>query len=188
MTTEISLLSNMLMDNILPFTMWRVLQKDSIENSKEIHDMILDNPASYVENILANNKPIETQRILENIESRITRTQLIIHQDFDLAVACNGAINRLKEILSYSDDNLIVEYVNAPKYRIVVNGKTEQECDDRLKKCLNTLQERIGSDKNKIMFKVGNKMVAKERELCIKYLDRVACGSLVGRRPSGEAT
>lgn len=187
LTTEISLLYNMLMDNILPFTMWRVLQKDSIENSKEIHDMILDNPASYVETIIADN-PIETKKILENIESRITRTQLIIHQNFELAVACNEAVNVLKNILSYTDDRLTVEYVNAPKYRIVVNGKTEQECDDKLRKCLNTLQERVGSDRNKIMFKIEKKVIVKERELCIKYLDRVACGSLVVRRTSGEAT
>lgn len=180
LTREISLLSNILMDNILPLTMWRVLQKDNIENSKEIHDMILDNPSSYVESIVTN-KPIETKKILENIESRITRTQLIIHQEFELAITSNRAINVLKEILNYSDDNLTVEYVNAPKYRIVVNGKLEQECDDKLKKCLNVLQERVGSDRNKIIFKIGNKFVAKERELCIKYLDRVACSSLEWR-------
>jgi translation initiation factor 2 alpha subunit (eIF-2alpha) len=169
LTREISLLSNILMDNILPLTMWKVLQKDTIENSKEIYDMILDNPSSYMENIVTD-KPMEA-KILENIESRITRTQMTIHQEFDLIIACNGAIDVLKNILNYSDDNLIIEYVNAPKYRIVVNGKTEQECDITLQKCIHVLKERT-LNSHKIMFKIGNKTVVKERELIIKYLTK----------------
>jgi translation initiation factor 2 subunit 1 len=171
-THEISLLSDLLMDSILPTTMWRVLQKDDIDNSKEIYTSILDNPAAYIEDIITAH-PNVAQRALDNIESRITRTYMTVHQEFNLNAICTNAINVLKEILTYPNDEVKLEYVNAPKYRIIVEGKTEDECDLKLERCIDHLNNTI-SERTGIIFNIGNKTVAKEKEIFIRNLPRDA--------------
>ena len=175
-TSEISLLSNLLMEKVLPATMWKLVQKCDINNSKEIYNTILDDPASYMEDITSN-YPDLAKKTLDNVESRITRSRMIIHQEIKLFVTCQNAINVLKEILSSSSEdiaqNIKIEYVNAPKYRIVVEGKTNNECDEKLNNCLESIKKKINGN-NSITLNMGSKTTVKENEITFKNLAKHA--------------
>lgn len=167
-THEISMLTDLFMDSILPKTMWKVLQKEDIDNSKEIYTSILDDPAKYIKEIMIDNPEME-KKTLDNIESRIVKTHMSIHQEFYLNITCNNAVNVLKKILNYQNDDAKIEYVNAPKYRIIVEGKTDDECDTKLKACINYLKT-AASEWTGVMFSIGSRIVAREKEIFIKHL------------------
>lgn len=187
LTTEIATLSGVSIDAVLPMTMWKVFQKDDLDNSKDIFYSILDNPKSYLQwlesdivvSVSATDQREKIQcccikdgkNIIQNIESRITRTSTTVHQEFEFLVLCNNAIDTIKEILNYKTDNGVIEYVNAPKYRIVVEDKTEKLCKDRIQECIDIIKSRIGD--KKINFSVGNYKIVKQCDVLYKFLEKV---------------
>lgn len=164
LTNEIATLSNTTLDVVLPVTMWKYVQKSDLNNTKELYTAILDNPQSYVKNIP------ELSKAIENIESRITRTSMTVHQEFEFVVLCNNAVDVIKEILDHKDNDSTVEYVSAPRYRIVVEGNSEKECDDKIKKCITLLKSRIVD--RKIIFEITTRKIIKEREVSLKFLQQ----------------
>jgi translation initiation factor 2 alpha subunit (eIF-2alpha) len=166
LTNEIKDLCDLPMRDVLEMTMWKTLEKDDLDNSKDIYHSILENPMSYLTHIPEKNR----KKIAENIESRITRTSMAVHQEFDFIVLCNDAVNTIKEILDFYDNDFVIEYVSAPKYRIVVEGRKTKECDEKIQKCIDILKTKINN--RKIIFEIGNKKIVKECEMTLKFLQQ----------------
>jgi len=169
LTSEIAFLGGALMNDVLPYTMWMIAKKDAIENSKDAYNVILSNPMKYIEELP---DTFDKNVIFENIEGRINRTNMTIHQEFELIVTCDNAITILKNILNYNDDGVEIEYVNAPKYRVVAVGKDEYECNNIAERCIRIIHDRVNAIGERVIFKLGWNFTAKEREMTIKYLPR----------------
>lgn len=168
-TEEFSRHANLIMKNVLSLTMWKHVKKNDIANSDRKFRAILENPKNFLEEV-TKIYPNETEKYIENVSTRITSTNLVIEQFFELKVYCENAISEIKDILNYNhDDTIVIEYINAPKYKIVITGKDNFECDQKLQDFLNYINEKI-ADKN-IVFNLGEKQT-KDRDLSIKYLPK----------------
>jgi translation initiation factor 2 alpha subunit (eIF-2alpha) len=167
LTSEFSSMCNIMMKSILPLTMWRVMSKENLETSQEKYKSILENPDNFFE---GSKKlfPSESNNFLDNMTSRISSTTMTIHQDFNLIVYCDNAIDKLRDILYYIDENIRIEYVNSPQYKIIVEGKNNEECDLLLNKCLCAINNKIKNEN--IKFNLGEKKIVREREISIKHL------------------
>src|SRR3989344_5118505 len=175
LTKELSQFTNIMINDILPVTMWRVLSKDDLDDSRDKFYTIMEDLKSYVEPIM-HTHPDQVNQFLQNAQSRIINTRMTIHQEFDICVICCKAVEILKNILYYDndrDDSIKIEYVNAPKYRIIVKGTAENECDIKLQKVLDLLKCRINENDtsgNGIKFNLGDKKTIREKEIIVKRL------------------
>ena len=90
LTSEFSKLSNLMMKEILPLTMWRLMNKENLESSQETFKSILEKPKDFVEEA-RKIFPNESDDFLDNMMSRISSTTMIIHQDIELIAYCPNA-------------------------------------------------------------------------------------------------
>lgn len=169
LTSEFASMSNLMMKSILPLTMWRLMDKENLETSQQKYKSILEKPDDFIEGARGL-FPSESNDFLDNMTSRISSTTMTIHQDFDLIIYCNNAVNELKNVLDYSSENLRIEYINSPQYKIIVEGKSDDGCNQLLNDCLEVIKERI-ENKN-MKFQLGKKEIVKEREITIKCLPK----------------
>jgi translation initiation factor 2 alpha subunit (eIF-2alpha) len=168
LTNEISTMSNLPMDLLMPVTFWRHIKKSDLDESKKIfHDILLDGGEEYL-SYIPNEYQIDKLAISKSIRSRTTISYMTIHHEFEMIFLCENAVDVIRETLLYNDYMVSVEYVNAPKYRIVVQGKTKEECDERIEECFKTLKKKI--ENKKIIFKIGNQKIIKESEISFKFL------------------
>ncbi|ATZ80727.1 eukaryotic translation initiation factor eIF-2 alpha [Bodo saltans virus] len=168
MMHEFIVLSSLNSGLIYPQTLWKFLQKDNIDNSRELFLSIMDEPGIILDEI-KNEHPNEVTNYLIDLEPRIIKTSMFINQEFKLALTCSNAVDALKEILRINNPDFKIEYINAPKYRIIAEGKTQQECYEKIEKCLEEIKKNMDRFQNKVIFCLGEKKIIKEREISIKY-------------------
>jgi translation initiation factor 2 alpha subunit (eIF-2alpha) len=71
--------------------------------------------------------------------------------------------------LEINDPDFEIKYIVAPTYRIFAEGKTQEECDYKIKKCFDYIFENMKKFGNKVSLSIGEKKNVKEREITIKY-------------------
>lgn len=128
LSKEFSDLTGIDLDSLLPLTMWNILKKDELNSSQKKLKSILQKPSEFVNNA-KKIFPSESGDYLDSLAARISSTTVIIHQNFDLIVYCNDAINEIKKILNFPDvdQNIKIEYINSPTYRFIVECKFDDE-------------------------------------------------------------
>ena len=128
LTEEFAELTGISLDSLLPLTMWDIMKKDELHNSQKKLKSILQKPDNFINNAKIV-YPSESGDYLDSLASRISSTTVIIHQNFDLIVYCNDAINEIKKILDFPDmdSNIKIQYINSPTYRFIVECKFDDE-------------------------------------------------------------
>ena len=63
----------------------------------------------------------------------------------------------------------LIEYINSPKYRIVVEDDSHEVCLARIKTCFNKLKNKINNDPN-IILNEGEPKVFKDKEVSLKFI------------------
>lgn len=128
---EFSEVTGIELDKLLPLTMWEIMKKDELNNSHKKLKFILQKPDMFVSNA-KKIFPSESGDYLDSLASRITSTTVVIHQNFDLIVYCDDAINEIKKILNFPeiDPNIKIEYINSPTYRFIVECKFDDEMNE----------------------------------------------------------
>jgi translation initiation factor 2 subunit 1 len=144
LTEEFSKISKLAVTDLLPLTMWNFMKKDDIENSQKKFRAILQKPDEFIEKA-KEIYPSESSDFLDNLASRISSTTLTIHQQFDLIVYCENAIDEIKKILDFPElkKNIKIEYVNSPTYRFVVECKFEDDRNDLIDKYIEIHKQKI---------------------------------------------
>lgn len=146
-------------------------------NAKELYYNILKNPEILISELRKFEDSIYNQQcddFFENLKSRITYTKMSIEQYFELLIYDTDAINKLKDILTYeSDPNTKVECVSSPKYKIISEGYTINECNSNINKCFELLK--IKTEKYKAIIKLQEKNdeagIIKQQDIYIKSLN-----------------
>lgn len=144
LTEEFSKISKITLNDLLPLTMWQLINKDDIENSQQKFKAILERPVQFIDHAKTT-YPSESNEFLDNMCSRISSTTMTINQNFNLIAYCDNAINELKNILHFEnlDKTIKIEYVNAPTYRFVVECKFDDERNDLINKYIDIHQKKI---------------------------------------------
>jgi translation initiation factor 2 subunit 1 len=165
---EFTYLTKIPLPTVLENTTWKIFDEKRLVNSKEIYLSILRNPSVFTGGI-EKNYPDETKTFLENLSERITTTNMVVHQNFDLMICDEDSVSKLKEVLTYDEEkNTQVKYVSSPKYQIVVTGSDEGDIDQKIEKCLNHMKSKMKS--YTCIFNIGEKLVIKQKEFILKPL------------------
>jgi translation initiation factor 2 alpha subunit (eIF-2alpha) len=159
LTEEFSKISKLAVTDLLPYTMWNFIKKDDIENSQKKFKAILQKPDEFIEKA-KEIYPSESNDFLDNLSSRISSTTLTIHQQFDLIVYCENAIQEIKNILDFSEleSNVKIEYINSPKYRLIVECKFDDDRNDIIDKYIEIHKNKVNNKelKQSELVKLGN--------------------------------
>jgi translation initiation factor 2 subunit 1 len=131
LTEEFSELTGIPHGDVLQLTMYQIMKKDELDNSHKKLKSILQRPKSFIDNV-KRVYPSESEEYLDSLSSRITSTTRVICQNFNLTVYSDDAINEIKKLLSFPDidQNVKIEYVNSPTYRIIVECKLDDETNE----------------------------------------------------------
>ena len=148
-------------------------------NAKELYYDILKNPEILILGLRKFEGDIYNQQcddFFENLKSRITYTKMSIEQYFELLIYDTDAINKLKDILAYepdADTNTKVECVSSPRYKIISEGYTINECNSNINKCFELLKTK--TEKYKAIIKLQEKNdeagIIKQQDIYIKSLN-----------------
>lgn len=193
LTEEFSKISKIMMSELLPHTMWKLISKNELENSQRKFTKLLEKPHEFISHT-KEIYPSESNDFLDNFVSRITCTTCIIHQLFSLKVYCENAIEVLKQILIIDDidENIKIECIKPPIYRFVIKCEIDDEQYDLINKYIEEHEENIKNEtvKQCDFIKIGNeinieplnkfihllqdkiKMKNKNKEICFELLNK----------------
>jgi len=156
LTEEFSRLSQIPVNSILPLTMWKYITKNDIENSQKKFKSLLEKPGDFVTH--AKDKyPDEADLFVNSLSSRITSTKMVFHKYIELTFYCDNPLDEIKQVLNFDNyDNIKIEYVNAPVYRIIAECSIDisDPRSDIIYKCMMENKER----ENNYLVKVTNKI------------------------------
>jgi translation initiation factor 2 subunit 1 len=173
LTEEFSKISKLAVTDLLPLTMWNFMKKDEIENSQKKFKAILQKPDEFIEKA-KEIYPSESNDFLDNLTSRISSTTLTIHQQFDLIVYCENAIQEIKNILDFPEleSHIKIEYINSPTYRLVVECKFEDDRNDLIDKYIEIHKQKIHNKERQHcdLVKLGNDLFVDDINKYIELL------------------
>lgn len=145
-TNDIILMTGLTKEEILSKTMHQVVNKDMVtsakNDTKDIYFSILENPFSYMQKLI-DDYPDDMPKLVDEIEKRIIKSTMIYCQEIDITVLCKNGVNVLKDILNITCNDYKIEYVNAPKYKLIAEGADETECYSKIKKGLDVIKKNI---------------------------------------------
>jgi translation initiation factor 2 alpha subunit (eIF-2alpha) len=131
---------------------------------------LLENPQKifeFNEEVLA--EVIESY--LANIKSRINVSNIIMAKEIKLIIIENDAVYRLKEILDSNNfnDNVKIEYVSSPKYKIIVDATDENNANDVINSVIEKIKEKASKYYYKITIPTEN-VIVKQKNYALKSL------------------
>lgn len=109
-------------------------------------------PEKFVEH-LVQIYPDQSMLFVENMKSRITFTKMTVEQPFELLIYDTDAINKLRDILTYNKDNINVECVSSPIYKIISTNYSLEECNKDITECFKSLEQKTKKYKATINLK-----------------------------------
>jgi translation initiation factor 2 subunit 1 len=173
LTEEFSELTGIGLEELLPLTMWEIMKKDDLHSSHKKLKSILQKPDNFVNNA-KKIFPSQSGDYLDSLSSRISSTTVIIHQNFDLIVYSNDAINEIKKLLNFPgmDSNVKIEYINSPTYRFIVECKFDDERNELIDNYVESHKQNI-KDKNNSHndhAKLGSDVCIEEINRCVNIL------------------
>jgi translation initiation factor 2 alpha subunit (eIF-2alpha) len=173
LTEEFSKVSKLSVTDLLPLTMWNFMKKDEIENSQKKFKAILQKPDGFVEKA-KEIYPSESSDFLDSLSSRISSTILTIHQQFELIVYCENAIQEIKNILDFPEleSHIKIEYINSPIYRLVVECKFDDERNDLIDKYIEIHKIKVNNNErsHSDLIKLGNDIFVDDID---KYIELI---------------
>jgi len=154
-------------ETVCKLTMWKFFKNNHLETAKNIYNDIIKNPIMFMfhTNGLHHDQFME---FVENMRTRIDTKDVIIGQDFELIICDENAIEKLKEILSYTKPNTEIRYIASPKYQFVVSG-TKDFCDNEVKiftEYMNTNVKKY----QRCLFNISEASVIKEQQFTFRKL------------------
>lgn len=169
-------------NDIYPLTLWKITKPKKFDvswtieklvkyNTKEKYDEMIRHPEIFCD-LVKENFPIESEVFLENMKSRITHTSMTVEKYFDLIIYENDGINKLKAVLNINntDANVSIECVSSPTYKITVVGYSLDECNKKVKDCLNEIKLKTSSIISSLTEKKHPKEIEREKNNSeIKY-------------------
>ena len=168
---EYSYLTKIPVDVVSELTIWKLFGNDYLSDPKLLYNSILKDITKFTY-CISETYPEETKLFIENITSRITMTNMIVHQNFDLMICDEDAISKLKQVLIYDGDtNTQVKYISSPRYQISVTGDSESTCEDKINKCLDFMKDKMKTYNT--IFKLQDKVIAKNQEIILKPLHMI---------------
>lgn len=171
LVVEYSYLTKISVNNVSELTVWKLFEKDHLMDPKTLYSSILKNITKFT-HWISEIYPKETQIFVDNVVSRITMTNMTVHQNFDLMICDEDAVSKLKQVLIYEEDtNTHVKYISSPKYQISVTGDNEKECEYKINKCLDFMKAKMNT--YNAIFKIQDKVIAKNQEIILKPLHMV---------------
>lgn len=143
--------------------MWKLFNGNTLESADNTYLQILKNPGILL--MYAKEYFDQINSFVENLSSRITVSNIVINQIFELIIYDTNALEKLKQILSYPH----IKYIASPKYQIVITGNTMDDCDVQINKFSEYILPE--TSKYKCIFKMLDKQIVKDQEYFCKPLN-----------------
>lgn len=167
---ECSIITGLELNIVLEKTMWVLFKNDHLSDPKKIYFDILNDPSIFVKKIIEK-YPDESKKFILDIKSRISTTNMTVDQKFELIVCEENAIDKLKEILLSSFNNVQMKCISSPVYVASTSGNDKQKCDEILDECMCEIKKKI--DKYNCIYREKDRVIAKEQEYSLKPLQLV---------------
>jgi len=156
-------------------TIWKLFDPELNDgneqiNFNELYISILNNPKIFCK-YLNDEYHLECELFLENFNSRLTKSDIVKEQIFELMIHDEDAITKLKDVLTYNYDNCEIVYIASPKYQILVKGKDDIECDNKIDICIEYIINKLKTYHN--VFNIKEKNIIKKQEISIKSLKNI---------------
>ncbi len=165
---EYAYLTKMSLDDVSKLTVWKLFEKDHLSDPKSIYNSIIKDPHIFTRWIEVEHAE-KTKLFIENVNSRITMTDMTVQQNFDLMICDEDAVSKLKQVLNYDEDkDTQIRYISSPRYQVLATGSSQTECDDKIEKCLNYMKSRMKS--YNCIFNLHDKSIAKQQDVTLKPL------------------
>lgn len=134
---------------IMDLTIWRLYDEYEDESFDKIYNNILNNPTILFPNNYFSSD--FTDKVINNINNRITRGNMIKEVDIHLLVTSKDGVNLIKKILSentnlknhedYKDCKITVLVSSPPIYTIRVEAENDITCSNILKNVVDGIQQ-----------------------------------------------
>ena len=155
-------------DVVYPLSIWKFTEMPNFDAKSKYYDF-LKHPETFCE--FLNESHLEESNVfVENMKSRITYTTMTVEQLFDFKMFDTDAINKIKQVLEYTNPTTRVECVSSPKYKITVSGYSMEECDQKIKECFDELNAKSKQFRSAMSLKPKSEDngIIKKQELHIK--------------------
>lgn len=136
---EFAFLTKIDKSTIYSLTLWEFVAHEN--DSRELFYKFLRNPDLFCVN-LVKEYPEQCESFIQNFKQRITFTAMTMEQPFELQIMNRDALTKLKYVLEYTNPDAKVECISSPKYKILANGYTREECDAKIISCWNEIFEK----------------------------------------------
>jgi translation initiation factor 2 subunit 1 len=159
-------------DIVYENTIWKLFDSElneesvSIDFDKLYYD-ILNNPHIFTK-YLEDDYEAECNMFIDNFTSRLTKSDIVMEQMFELMIHDEDAVTKLKDVLTYNNDNCEIVYISSPKYQILVKGKNEVDCDSKIERCIDHIK--VKSQLYHSIFNLKDKNIVKKQEINFKNL------------------
>jgi len=114
--------------------------------------------------------PEETKSyMIDNLNSRISKSNMITEKQFDLYALCQDGVNVLKNILDFNDDKISILIIAPPKYSLRVNGNSLIDCETLTNDIMEQIKNK-NTTNNSIFRDTFKIKIIKDYDVDIKYL------------------
>lgn len=137
---EFSFVSGLSKEILYPLTLWKFTKEPNFVAKNKYYEFL--KKSETICEFTQFEYPEKSEQFIINIKSRITCTSLIVEKYFELLVFENDGINKLKNILNLEESDVRVECVSSPTYKLVAEGYSFEECNQKLIDVFNTIKER----------------------------------------------
>lgn len=154
---------------VYPFTIWKFTAEDNFDAENKYFD-ILRNPKLFCEHIPDEYKDL-SDHFVENMKERITYTTMTVEQQFELIIFDVDAINKLKKVLEYNNENIIVECISSPKYKVSATEYSVDKCNEMINQYYLHLEQKTKEFRSIIkMLDRNGEGIVKRQDLYIRPL------------------
>ena len=153
-------------DDVCKLSIWKLFNLPLFKNTKELYHNILQDITIFTQ-YLSLEYPHETQEFIDDIQPRITTTEIVISQKFKLIVLNDDALYILKQLLQYDDDQTIqIKYVASPTYQILASGPNEDQVTKKIEEYVTILKDKIKQFHT--VFELLDRTIVKQQEFILK--------------------
>jgi translation initiation factor 2 alpha subunit (eIF-2alpha) len=176
LANEFEFITKLSLKEIYKLTIWKLFDTDIHDDLSLIDDMklyhtlylnILKNPHIFTKYI-NDAYPTETKQFIDNFNDRLTSSDMMIEQIFELMIHEENAITKLKDVLTYDNDGAEIVYISSPRYQILVKGSDILDCDSKIEKCLEYIKNKISL--YHCVFNLKEKNIIRDQEFTLKSL------------------
>ena len=167
---EISYFTKLDKQLVYEHTMWKFAFDGC--NAEQMYVNFLKHPNELIE-AFGDDYSTELSEFLDNFNSRITYTKMKVEQSFSLSVYAPNALQKIKDILQYDNEDIVVSCTSSPQYKISTTGYSLDKCNEHIQLCFDELKQKSLEYKSKMVLlpRIDNDGIVQQQSLFMKSLN-----------------